>query len=281
MSYLANVYKVMIASPNDVISERNIVREILYEWNVINSDKSKMVLLPIGWETHSTPSMGDNPQSIINKQILKDCDLLVGIFWTRVGTATDSYASGTIEEIEEHIITGKPEMLYFSNSPVHPDSVDNNQYSQLKEFKKSCQSRGLYETFSNVNEFKDKFFRQLQLKINNDEYFKEKYAINEENVASVSTVSNVPDLSKEAKVLLKEAANDSNGTILKVNYIGGMNILTNDLNFIADMSPRTIALWESALEELLNKSLVSAQGFEGEVFKVTNYGYEIAEIINV
>ena len=225
--------------------------------------------------------MGDNPQSIINKQILKDCDLLVGIFWTRVGTATDSYANGTIEEIEEHIKTVKPAMLYFSNSPVHPDSVDNNQYSQLQGFKKSCQSRGLYETFSNVNEFKDKFFRQLQLKINNDEYFKEKYAINEENVASVSSVPCIPELSKEAKQILKEAVNDSQGTILKVRYIGGMNILSNGLNFIADMSPRTIALWESALEELLNNRLVAAQGYKGEVFKVTNYGYEIAEIINV
>lgn len=281
MSYLSSVYKVMIASPSDVISERNIVREVLYEWNVINSDKNKMVLLPIGWETHSTPAMGDKPQAIINKQILKDCDLLVGVFWTRVGTATDSYASGTIEEIEEHIKSGKPEMLYFSNSPVHPDSVDNEQYSKLQEFKKSCQSRGLYETFENVNEFKEKFFRQLQLKINDDEYFKEKSVINDEEVVSISTVPNVPNLSKEAKVLLKEAVIDSQGTIFKLKFIGGMRIQTHGQNFIEDMNPRTIALWESALEELLNENLIVAQGLKGGVFKVTQYGYEIADIISV
>lgn len=70
MGYQATVYKVMIASPGDVASERSIVREMLNEWNIINADSRKMILLPIDWETHSVPEMGDRPQSIINKQIL-------------------------------------------------------------------------------------------------------------------------------------------------------------------------------------------------------------------
>ena len=76
MAYAATVFKVMIASPSDVVAERNIVREVLSEWNIINSDKRKMVLLPVSWETHISPAMGDPPQSIINEQILVDCDLL-------------------------------------------------------------------------------------------------------------------------------------------------------------------------------------------------------------
>ena len=76
MSFLATVYKVMIASPGDVSSERSIIREVVYEWNVINSDTNNTVLLPVGWETHSSPDMGDRPQAIINKQILNGCDLL-------------------------------------------------------------------------------------------------------------------------------------------------------------------------------------------------------------
>ena len=52
MSYNATVYKVMIASPNDVNAERGIVREILGEWNAIHSEKTSVVLLKVGWETH-------------------------------------------------------------------------------------------------------------------------------------------------------------------------------------------------------------------------------------
>lgn len=88
MSYQATVFKVMIASPGDVAAERNVIREVITEWNNVNADARRTVLLPVGWETHSVPEMGDRPQAIINKQILGGCDLLVGVFWTRLGTET-------------------------------------------------------------------------------------------------------------------------------------------------------------------------------------------------
>ena len=44
----------MIASPSDVKTERNTVRQVLGEWNNANSNKRKMVLLPVSWETHSS-----------------------------------------------------------------------------------------------------------------------------------------------------------------------------------------------------------------------------------
>ena len=81
----------MIASPGDVAAERNVIREIITEWNNVNADSRRTVLLSIGWETHSVPEMGNRPQAIINKQILGGCDLLVGVFWTRLGTETGAY----------------------------------------------------------------------------------------------------------------------------------------------------------------------------------------------
>jgi hypothetical protein len=46
-------------------------------------------------------------------------------------------------------------MLYFSNRPGHPDSVDTAQYQELKEFKASCQSRGLYASYNWLTEFRN------------------------------------------------------------------------------------------------------------------------------
>ena len=80
MSYGANVFNVMIASPGDVASERSIIRDVIYEWNAVHSNLRKIVLLPIGWESHSSPEMGASPQSIINRQILLKCDLLIGVY---------------------------------------------------------------------------------------------------------------------------------------------------------------------------------------------------------
>jgi len=65
MGYNAEVFNVMIASPGDVASERSIIRDVIYEWNDVHSKSRHIVLLPIGWESHSSPEMGSSPQEII------------------------------------------------------------------------------------------------------------------------------------------------------------------------------------------------------------------------
>ena len=75
--------------------------------------------------------MGGRAQEILNKQILERCDLLVGIFWTRIGTETGGYISGTVEEIEKHVASKKPAMLYFYGQPVEEGIVDKEQYSKF------------------------------------------------------------------------------------------------------------------------------------------------------
>jgi hypothetical protein len=69
MSYRATVFKVMIASPGDVASERTLIREVLAEWNAIHPEARKLVVLPVGWETHTSPAMGEPPQAIVNRHI--------------------------------------------------------------------------------------------------------------------------------------------------------------------------------------------------------------------
>jgi hypothetical protein len=58
MSFRATVLKVMIASPGDVADERRIVTEAIHRWNDANAHARQLVLLPIKWETHSTPQLG-------------------------------------------------------------------------------------------------------------------------------------------------------------------------------------------------------------------------------
>ncbi len=280
MAYQATVLKIMIASPDDVVPERSLIREILYEWNAVNSDMRKIVLLPIAWETHSSPEMGERPQAIINKGLLKNCDLLVGVFWTRIGTATDKYASGTVEEIEEHIKSGKPAMLYFSSAPVRPDSVDPDQYSKLMKFKESKKSMGLYEMYSDMNDFKSKFNRELGLKLNSEPFIKISQPSSETIISAESAIPDIPPLSREAQVLLEEASQDRNGIVMHVQYSGGAAVQTNDKNFITDDNPRTHAIWAGAVEELEKSGLIKDKGHKREVFEVTRKGYSLADLIN-
>ena len=72
LPFQATVHRVLIASPSDVVNERKIIPEVLYEWNGLNSAKENIVLLPVKWETHSVPQMGERPQGIVNRQIVDD-----------------------------------------------------------------------------------------------------------------------------------------------------------------------------------------------------------------
>lgn len=277
MSYNAKVFNVMIASPGDVASERAIIRDVIYEWNAVHSIARNIVLLPIGWESHSSPEMGVSAQTIINNQVLDKCDLLVGVFWTRIGTATSEYSSGTVEEIEKHIQTGKPAMLYFSSQPVAMDSVDLEQVQNLKLFKQSCQSNGLYESYDSHADFKQKFYRHLQLKVNENKLFCDTVLDSE----IVESKVNIPSLTTESRILLKEASADSHGTIMHLRHLGGTDIQTNDKNFIQTKERREVARWESAIDELVYNELLIARGNKGEMFEVTNLGYQIADMIKI
>jgi len=273
MSFNATVYRVMIASPGDVQAERDIVREVVHEWNAVNAVRRGIVLLPVGWETDLAPEMGDAPQTIIDKRILKDADLLVGIFWTRIGTPTANYASGAVEEIEEHLKVGRPAMLYFSSAPAALDSVDPEQYRALKTFQDSCKPRGLFSTYADAEDFRRKFSRDLQLVMNSD-----RFATADVQPATTTGVSGAaPVLSTEAKALLAAAAKDGGGTILFERFGGGAEISSNDTTFNGDMSPRTIALWEGAIEELEKRGYVKAASDAREVFELTRDGYAAAD----
>jgi hypothetical protein len=276
MSYRAVIYKVMIASPNDVVIERNIVRDVINEWNVINAEKRGMVLLPVGWDTHASPSMEGHPQSIINKQVLKDSDLLIGIFWTRLGTPTDKYPSGTVEEIEEHLKLKKPAMLYFSLTPVRPDSVDAKEYDRLVEFRKSCQERGIYDTYSDYSEFKEKFYRELQIELNKDTYIS---IPGEQPVILESENSPLPRLSKEAQKLLIAASKDQNGMIMRLQHLSGTSISSNNISFSEESNPRSVALWEGAIRDLENFGFIEAASYKREIFNMTREGYKAAELL--
>ncbi len=94
---------------------------------------------------------------------------------------------------------------------------------------------------------------------------------------SPSTNPEVPALTEEAKLLLIKASNDRHGRILKVTTQGGTRVSTDGEEF-TDGSPRSEALWEGALAQLVEYSLIEDTG-SGQVFKLTHEGYTAADKI--
>ncbi|MFJ7976663.1 DUF4062 domain-containing protein [Peribacillus sp. NPDC096379] len=253
MSYNAKVFRVLIASPSDVTKERELIPEVIYKWNTINSEEKKVVLLPVKWETHSTPQMGSRPQEIINKQIIGSTDILIGVFWTKLGTPTGVEESGTVEEIRQFIDAEKPTLLYFSEMPVVMKSIDLAQYTRLQEFKESCYKQGLVRSYDSVDEFTELLSNHLTSTVRE---------LNGEFTELEAKPSNNLLLNYE-KVLRRyetEWSFERDGSPVNVNE--GKRILNRMYNELLAISVEGLYEDNSEKQSILHKSLTKIKGLE-------------------
>ncbi|QGG91520.1 DUF4062 domain-containing protein [Agrobacterium sp. MA01] len=161
MPFNANTLKVLIASPSDLSEERDAVEAAIHEWNSSNAEAEGTVLLPVRWETHTFPTANNRPQATINQQIVDSSDILVALFWTKLGSNTGVAVSGTVEEIDRFAANGKPAMIYFSDRPVNPSAIDITQLSTLRDFKKETYQLSLTGSFKSAADLQHQLFRHL------------------------------------------------------------------------------------------------------------------------
>jgi hypothetical protein len=128
-----------------------VLTGVVQEWNVMHSAAESIVLQAIKWETHAHPASGDRPQALINKQIVDDSDVLIAVFWSRLGTPTGVARSGTDEEIERLRREGKHILLYFSTARL-PQDFDQEQWQLLQEYKRTLKENTLYWDFPTLDE---------------------------------------------------------------------------------------------------------------------------------
>jgi hypothetical protein len=272
MPFPAIGINVMIASPSDVEQVRRVARDVVHEWNDTNAQEQRVVLLPMGWESHSSPRMGDRPQAIINTQLLNHCDLLVAIFWTQLGTATGEAASGTVEEITKHVAAGKTAMVYFSNAPIFPASINHAQYDALLAFRKKCTQQGLFHEFSSLEQFRDDFRRHLALTI--QRYFGQDALATMLDFATPGPQTDSM-LTEDARDLLLESSRDRHGCIMWVSSAEGLDIQTNDKSFVESNNPRSEARWKEAVQELEHRGLIERES--SSMLSITNAGYKLVD----
>ncbi|ESX80346.1 hypothetical protein X759_12730 [Mesorhizobium sp. LSHC420B00] len=165
MPFNSTTYRVLIASPSDLAEEREAATEAIHDWNAQHADDQGIVLLPIKWETHASPTTGVRPQEAINRSLVDASDILVGLFWTKLGTSTGVAASGTVEEIDRFVAATKPAMLYFSSRPVDPNKLDLKQQRLLRAFKAETYQNALVGTFQSVPELRTRLLRDLSAQV--------------------------------------------------------------------------------------------------------------------
>lgn len=255
--------------------------------------------MPVSWETHYSPELGTPGQALINERVLKDCDLLIGVFSTRLGTPTVESLSGTAEEIDKHVGEKKPAMVYFSSGPVSREAAleRNDQLRLLEEYKNKCKNNGLIGEYKTIDDLRADLRKRLEITLNENPYLSSLIDKQSESAVASTTrktfqnngyvkitpmlkTSTSFDLSDEAKELLKAASEGKFGHIRVVGGLQGQSFIAGTKIF-GDKSARDAARYKRALDELTGASLIESMNPKGSLFQLTDKGWTDSDTLSV
>lgn len=159
------IVKVFLGSPGDLAPERAAAKRAVDRFNQVWADYFGVHVELVGWE--QIAARAGRPQDLINRELLDQCDLFVGMLWKYWGSppgGDEGYTSGFEEEFERSLKrrkeTGKPEMsLLFKD--VNPDQVDDPgiELKKVLDFKDKIKTDKpvLYGSFGDLIDFEQKF----------------------------------------------------------------------------------------------------------------------------
>lgn len=160
-----SLIKVSLCGPGDVAKELEIAKSAIIAWNAANYVKTGYGLDCLHWSTHSAPDAGTRAQQAINQQMLDQSDLVIAVFWRRLGTPTGLAESGTVEEVQRAVARGVRVMIYFSDLEAPSSADDDHQYEKLQAFRKRVMANGLAATFSSRRKFESIVAQHLELAV--------------------------------------------------------------------------------------------------------------------
>ena len=144
-----HAYRIFLSSPGDVNYEREIVREEIHSLFENSEFSDRLEVELVSWDNPDAPSpliANQTPQATLKRQMLEpaECDLVVVIFWARMGTALPSgefrkangevYHSGTEWEFENALHSPKqPNILLYRRIDPIELSPDNAEYEPSLE----------------------------------------------------------------------------------------------------------------------------------------------------
>ncbi|MEA5078166.1 MAG: hypothetical protein VB013_06310 [Anaerolineaceae bacterium] len=207
------VYDLLVSCPNDVKSFIPVINEVVENFNRFLGDSNNIRVSIKNWASDTFPQSGNSPQELINSQLVDKCDALLAIFWSRFGTPTNNYDSGTEEEIIRVINAKKQVFLYFLDKSIPPSAIDTTQLDKLVGFKKKY--KGLYCEIKDEAEFQKLFNNHLT------QYFiSDVIPGNFKKLQSTLLIKDLYSLSQdEMKLQIRNTKNNQNYSKMKQEFL--------------------------------------------------------------
>ncbi|HYN81826.1 MAG TPA: hypothetical protein VES88_10025 [Gemmatimonadaceae bacterium] len=176
---LKKVVRVFLASPGDVLNERERAGVVVESLNRTLESELGIRIELIRWETHVAPLMGRPEEVVLEGVRMSESDVFVGILWLRFGTPTGGVRpesggpilSGTEEEFhlayESWKRTGRPQVMFYrcTRPPEDIRSLEADQYGNVARFfarfEHNQEHPGLVGTYSEPEEFERRLREDL------------------------------------------------------------------------------------------------------------------------
>lgn len=162
------IIRVALVSPSDVEKERELANRIVDDINKHLATPFGMFIELRRWEDFYPGFDPSGPQGQIDSQLnLSDCDIVVGIFWKRLGTLTAFGQTGAEHEIQvaydSWLVRETPQvMLYFNKERFYPStSEDARQVQMVIEFRDKYRQSGLLDEYEGPYMFSEHFRNHL------------------------------------------------------------------------------------------------------------------------
>lgn len=148
MPYSATSHRLLISAPGDVPDDDiQAVMRTSARWNVIYGQQFGAVVVPMHWQLHAAAEHGVRPQAALNTQLVDTVDIVIALFWHRLGSDTGEAESGTVEEIERAQASGAYVAILQCIRDVPFRQVDRAQLERLDTFLDRIRPESLVLTY--------------------------------------------------------------------------------------------------------------------------------------
>ena len=166
---MPHLFRIFLASPGDVQTERETLPRVVEEINVTVGPMCDSRIEEVRWETHTAPGAG-RPQQVINDQI-GSYDVFLGIMWRRFGTPSGVAGSGTEEEFRiayerwqnnSNLVL----MFYFCEAPFYPKTLDElDQMRRVLLFRQDLEGKALTWNYDSPANFEATIRKHLCMRL--------------------------------------------------------------------------------------------------------------------
>jgi len=176
-----NVVRVFVSSPADVSLERDAAVRAIERVNQLFAPETRVEA--VLWEHRTIPDLARPQELVFEDTDFDEVDILVGIFWSRIGTPTGGddpatgreFAGGSVEELraaEALRESGQLSriLLYFCNRPLPANDIQalEQRAAVLKlrqSYLESLSGRGWVTDYTAVSDFEALLYQHLSMAV--------------------------------------------------------------------------------------------------------------------